>query len=532
MAVEDVDSDNDPGQSSNRSEIEENTQPGWTAGKNNHAYFKNGSVQESLEPPQGIIGSLDPVPQNYLIGGTVSGLLGSGLSLQNKENDILPISGNGEFVFSTPLPNGSFYDVTVKAQPFGPSQTCEVADGSGTLSGADVTDVVVTCATNSYTVGGTVSGLNGTGLTLQNNGGDNLLIGADGAFQFSSEISSGELYAVTVLTQPSNLSQTCSVSSGSGTVSNANISNIQVTCVTNSYTVGGTVTGLLSSGLILQLNGDELEGVTSDGAYTFDTQLEDGSAYQVLILTAPTDPGMQCTVSNGSGALSGENVTDVGVECVIPGCYAITRPDGGESWVAGQDYAINWSKVGNDCAATVDLELYEGGVFMQTIVSGTSDTSYIWSIPSDQAIGFDYTVKVVDSVTASYSAESAGPFVINSPFCNTQIAPMVTEFGVAAYEACDTLIVPPGFTGASGSEVRLSSGRDVVVEPGASFELGGLLETAVCGQSLCETSAEPMPEDCHSCVEAVCLADSSCCTLEWDQACVDLVATECSLTCE
>ena len=36
LAVEDVDSDNDPGQSSNRSEIEENTQPGWTAGKNNH----------------------------------------------------------------------------------------------------------------------------------------------------------------------------------------------------------------------------------------------------------------------------------------------------------------------------------------------------------------------------------------------------------------------------------------------------------------------------------------------------------------
>ena len=200
--------------------------------------------------------------------------------------------------------------------------------------------------------------------------------------------------------------------------------------------------------------------------------------------------------------------------------------------MAGDTQAIIWSKEGVDCSARVDLDLYQAGTYLLTIVTKANDDSCNSSIPSDQAIAIDYMVKVVDSVTPSYSAESAGPFVINSPFCNTQIAPMVTEFGVAAYEACDTLIVPPGFTGASGSEVRLSSGRDVVVEPGVSFELGGLLETAVCGQSLCGATTEPMPQDCHSCVEAVCLADSSCCTLAWDQACADLVATECSLTCE
>ena len=58
------------------------------------------------------------------------------------------------------------------------------------------------------------------------------------------------------------------------------------------------------------------------------------------------------------------------------------------------------------------------------------------------------------------------------------------------------------------------------------------LETAICGQSLCETSAEPMPEACHSCVEAVCLADAFCCSDFWDSICVAQVATECSLTCE
>ena len=36
----------------------------------------------------------------------------------------------------------------------------------------DITEVEVNCTTNAYAVGGTVSGLSGSGLVLQNNGGD------------------------------------------------------------------------------------------------------------------------------------------------------------------------------------------------------------------------------------------------------------------------------------------------------------------------------------------------------------------------
>ncbi len=38
----------------------------------------------------------------------------------------------------------------------------------------------------SYTVGGVVSGLSGTGLVLQNNGGNNLSINANGSFTFTT----------------------------------------------------------------------------------------------------------------------------------------------------------------------------------------------------------------------------------------------------------------------------------------------------------------------------------------------------------
>ena len=46
------------------------------------------------------------------------------------------------------LANGAAYNVTVKAQPANPSQTCVVTNGMGTIAGANITNIVVTCTTN------------------------------------------------------------------------------------------------------------------------------------------------------------------------------------------------------------------------------------------------------------------------------------------------------------------------------------------------------------------------------------------------
>lgn len=80
----------------------------------------------------------------------------------------------------------------------------------------------------SYTVGGSVSGLAGSGLVLQNNGGNNLSVSVDGAFSFTSPVTTGANYTVSVLTQPAG--QTCAVTSGSGTMANAAISSVSVAC--------------------------------------------------------------------------------------------------------------------------------------------------------------------------------------------------------------------------------------------------------------------------------------------------------------
>ena len=88
--------------------------------------------------------------------------------------------------------------------------------------------------TGTTSVGGTISGLTGT-VVLQDNGGDNLTLTANGTFTFATALSSGQAYNATVATNP--IGQTCTVTNGTGTVASTNITNITVTCTTSASTV-------------------------------------------------------------------------------------------------------------------------------------------------------------------------------------------------------------------------------------------------------------------------------------------------------
>jgi Bacterial Ig-like domain len=80
-----------------------------------------------------------------------------------------------------------------------------------------------------YTVGGTVSGLQGSGLVLRN-GGVDLPITASGSFNFAAGLTTGAAYGVSVLTQPSQPTQLCTVSAGQGQVQTANVTSVLVEC--------------------------------------------------------------------------------------------------------------------------------------------------------------------------------------------------------------------------------------------------------------------------------------------------------------
>ena len=168
------------------------------------------------------------------------------------------ISANGSFTFKTQVANGQPYSVFVSAQPTSPSQTCTVTNGSGTAA-ANVSNVQVTCFTGgNASIGGTVVGLSGVGLTLQDNGGDNLGVAGNGTFTFKTPIPLGSTYAATVLSQPNSPAQTCTVTNGSGTA-NGNVGNIQITCSTGTISIGGSISGLAKagSGIVLQDNGGD-----------------------------------------------------------------------------------------------------------------------------------------------------------------------------------------------------------------------------------------------------------------------------------
>ena len=101
--------------------------------------------------------------------------------------------------------------------------------GSGETADSLTLNIDESAPQTTYTVGGNVSGLTGTGLALQNNGVDTLAVTADGPFTFLTELVNTAAYAVTVSTQPTG--QTCTVTNGSGAIAAADVTNVGVACI-------------------------------------------------------------------------------------------------------------------------------------------------------------------------------------------------------------------------------------------------------------------------------------------------------------
>ena len=80
-----------------------------------------------------------------------------------------------------------------------------------------------------YTVGGTLSGLNAGGtVVLQNNGGNDLSVTQNGSFTFSAPVNYLNGYSVSVGTQPTG--QTCTVTNGAGAYPGMSVTTVAVTC--------------------------------------------------------------------------------------------------------------------------------------------------------------------------------------------------------------------------------------------------------------------------------------------------------------
>src|ERR1700744_72024 len=88
------------------------------------------------------------------------------------------------------------------------------------------------------------------------------------------------------------------------------------------YTVGGTVTGVIGSGLVLQLNGGDSLSFSTSATFSFGTRLDNDAAYSVTVTTQPSNPAQTCTVRSGSGTINGASIGNVIVSCTQTGQFA------------------------------------------------------------------------------------------------------------------------------------------------------------------------------------------------------------------
>ncbi|HEY6483555.1 MAG TPA: choice-of-anchor tandem repeat GloVer-containing protein [Steroidobacteraceae bacterium] len=341
--------------------------------------------------------------QTYSLGATISGLNSSGLVLMVRRQRIgthlLPtvnaLNSSGPMVNTTAvsvglkattqrlagsLPSDTRYAVTVQRQPTG--ETCTVAGGTGMIQAANVTNVVVTCSDDSYSVSGTISGFTSGGMLLVN-GSDTLAVRSGASsFTMPTAVAYASAYGVTVQSQPTGF--TCSVRNGTGVMGTATVTNVAVTCSVNTYTVGGSISGLSASGLVLLDNAGDASTLGANATqFTMHTGVAFGSPYAITVQAPPT--GLVCSVSNGTGTMGAGNVTGISIACV-PNFTPLHSFIGGSRDGANPYHSL--------------IQGSDGDFYGTTLKGGTSNVGAVFAItPSG-------TETVLYSFAGSYSPYS------------------------------------------------------------------------------------------------------------------------------
>ncbi|GAA4817278.1 hypothetical protein GCM10011365_13240 [Marinicella pacifica] len=351
----------------------------------------------------------------YDIRGSLSGLQGDQVTLQNNGGDDLILTSDGGFTFNTPILKGTGYDVTVLADPQNPSQTCTVTNGSGTNISADIEDVSIQCS-DTFKVGVTVTGLAaGNTVKLNNNGSDLLEVSDNNVLTyFTTQMANGADYLITVDTQPSAPNQICSITPGeeSGTINLADV-HIGVSCTTLQYNIAVTVSGLDPDNSIeLTTNGQSLV-FNNNTTANFAQPLDDGTAYDVSLTEQPTSPNQVCTISggnggndDGSGILAGEDVT------ILVNCQTVEYTLGG--FVSGlatgnvltlyNNTADEYLLISNNGSYAFFNNLPDGSGFDVSVASHPTSPNQTCSInnASGSIAGGDFTDVNLNCITKQY----------------------------------------------------------------------------------------------------------------------------------
>ena len=127
-------------------------------------------------------------------------------------------------------------------------------------------------------------------------------------------------YNVHVVVQPRGL--TCSVSNGIGMMPAGTVANVAVNCSVNTYTIGGAISGLTATGLVLLNNGGDATPIAANAIqFTMHTGVVLAGTYAITAQTQPTD--QTCTINNAGGSPVFADVWSIAIACA-PWTYTIS----------------------------------------------------------------------------------------------------------------------------------------------------------------------------------------------------------------
>ena len=182
-------------------------------------------------------------------------------------------------------------------------------------------------------------------------------------FAFPTALASGRSYDVAVTHNPPGL--TCTVSNGTGTITNSNIDNVMVSCADASYTVGGTVSGLTSDGLVItDTAGAVLPVAAGTSEFTLPGLVAFGSSYSVTVQNQPQH--QTCAISAGTGTMGAGNVSNVVVTCplsVSPQSVAVAAG-------ASQQFTVTFMPAGGGTVTWLVDGVVGGSAATGTITTG------------------------------------------------------------------------------------------------------------------------------------------------------------------
>ena len=165
---------------------------------------------------------------SYDVSGTITGLSNEGLVLANGSDTLPRPAGSTTFTFNKRIDYGTDYNITVLTQPA--HMNCSVSGGSGSAGHYLSINALVTCNQNAYKVGGTVSGLTVDGLVLINGNTTTNIVKDSTAFTMNGTVAYGASYGISVFTQPTGLVCKVAPGTGIGTMGEADVTTVQVTC--------------------------------------------------------------------------------------------------------------------------------------------------------------------------------------------------------------------------------------------------------------------------------------------------------------